>query len=353
MVDTRMEKLVSRFIDLNWKRYGDAYEYHANEIYEITNEAFEYKDIIESIFLYIMSKGEDPTDELPESILGNYLDRSELYSVLIDSGWVEKFFNKERYLPIKDGVNKGITPYRDIIWEGEKIYLLVDNWEEFTRFFKHSEQDFVERILSEDWAELYGWFDTDWENDIVDNLNDESIRHIKDYVKGGDFIGKEMSEFSMDDEHGFILTEEMVEDTETILRLINEEDIFEELASDITSYYRWAYEGAAEDELSNNIMDQIKDLIGSNSEWVTIKGKGNSNEQSLKFDVTDKFMDFNLSYLECFGLIPEEEESYFLHVISEYLECESEELETQNMDYFYPNSSKVSEHLNYNVMSNL
>jgi hypothetical protein len=86
---------------------------------------------------------------------------------------------------------------------------------------------------------------------------------------------------------------------------------------------------------------------------VTIKGKGNSNEQFLKFDVTDKFMDFNGSYLECFGLIPEEEESYFLHVISELLECELEELETQNMDYFYPNSSKVSEHLNYNVMSNL
>ena len=39
----------------------------------------------------------------------------------------------------------------------------------------------------------------DWSSDIVDNLDEESIKHIKDHIKEGDFIGQEMSEYSMDD----------------------------------------------------------------------------------------------------------------------------------------------------------
>jgi hypothetical protein len=43
----------------------------------------------------------------------------------------------------------------------------------------------------------------------------------------------------------------------------------------------------------------------------------------------------------------------FLEVLGKTLDCEGDLLQTPDMGYFYPDHTKVSEHLNYNVLGNL
>ena len=62
MIDQKLQRLINRFIELNWRRFEDDYDSHAREIHELTNEDFEFRDIIEGIFVYIMDQNEDPTD---------------------------------------------------------------------------------------------------------------------------------------------------------------------------------------------------------------------------------------------------------------------------------------------------
>lgn len=353
MIDQKLQRLINRFIELNWKRFEDDYDSHAREIHELTNEDFEFRDIIEGIFVYIMDQNEDPTEYFYDNDLNKYFYESEIFSILVDSGWVDRKFNIDRYRPIKEGRNKGKNQYGDIIWEGDKIYLLCDNWMELSKLFGKDEQDTVERVLSEDWSELYSWFDVDFDNDVWDNLDEESLRHIKEYIIENDFIGKELDYDEDPDGEGLRL--DMLEDNSLLGELIDNEHMFDELKRELENYYRWAYEGAAEDELFKEMSDEIKQLLGSDGEWYTMKPKTpeGKDQHYLRFDITDKFMEFNRSYLECFALIPEEQESFFLSVIAEYLDCDDEELRGPDMNYFYPDHRKVAEHLNYNVLGNL
>ena len=220
--------------------------------------------------------------------------------------------------------------------------------------FRQGDQSTVESVLGEDWAELYGYFDVDWESDVVDNLNEKSITHIKDHIKEHDFIGQEMSQFSMDDEHGYILTEDMVNDTETILRLIDEEDIFNDLRSELTSQYRWAYEQTGENELFGNFKDEIEGFLGSEGKWEEIKDKeGSIKGQVLRFDITDIFYKNMISSIEVRSEMPGEYYSDYISMLSEVLEDEYEELSAPDMSYFYPDSTKTEENFNYNIQENI
>jgi hypothetical protein len=137
--------------------------------------------------------------------------------------------------------------------------------------------------------------------------------------------------------------------------LIEKESMFGNLALELKNFYRWAYESAAEDELFKDMKNDIVSTIGSEGEWDMVKSKkeGGSDKHILKFDVTDKFMEYNLNYLDCQGEFPQYQEHYFLNVIEVYLDCMGEMLQTPDMGYFYPDSTKIEEHLNYNVLGNL
>ena len=230
--------------------------------------------------------------------------------------------------------------------------MVLDRWDELSGLFKNDDRDLVERIMGEDWAELYGYFEGDWDTDVVDNLNEKSIKHIKDYIKEGDFIGQEI--YSMDDEHGHILTEDMVNDTETILRLIDEEDILNDLRSELLHQYRWAYEQAGEDELFGNVKDEIEGFLGSEGKWVEIKkDDGSSQGQQLHFDITDIFYKYMIISMEEQSEMPGEYYGEYYDVLSSVLYERNEELSTPNMDYYYPNSTKTEEYFNYNIEGNI
>jgi hypothetical protein len=163
-----------------------------------------------------------------------------------------------------------------------------------------------------------------------------------------------MSEFSMDDEHGYILTEDMVNDTETILRLIDEEDIFNDLRSELTSQYRWAYEQSAEDEIFGNLKDEIEGFLGSKGKWEEVKDKeGNIKGQVIRFDITDIFYKYMISAIGAQAEMPGEYHGDYVTMLSEVLDYEDEELSSPDMGYFYPDSTKTEEYFNYNIQGNI
>ena len=297
------------------------------------------------IFEYLLDIGDNPLEYIEFDDLRSKYYGNDIVNLLENTGWFDKYIKDEHAFP---------QTFNDVEKKGDRVYLIVDRWDDFTMLFRQGDQSTVERVLGEDWAELYGYFDVDWESDVVDNLNEKSITHIKDHIKEHDFIGQEMSQFSMDDEHGYILTEDMVNDTETILRLIDEEDIFNDLRSELTSQYRWAYEQTGENELFGNFKDEIEGFLGSEGKWEEIKDKeGSIKGQVLRFDITDIFYKNMISSIELQSEMPGEYYSDYISMLSEVLDDGNEELSAPDMSYFYPDSTKTEENFNYNIEGNI
>ena len=302
-------------------------------------------DAIQFIFKYFMDKGEDPLEYIEFDTLRSKMYGSEISDMFGKTGWYDKYLKDEQAFP---------QLFNDVVKKGDKFYLTIDHWSEFTMLVDKKYRDYAERILGEDWAELYGYYDVDWSSDIVDNLDEESIKHIKDHIKEGDFIGQEMSEYSMDDGQFHTLTEDIVNDTDTILRLIDEELIFDELRRELASQYRWAYEQAGEDELFNNLKDSIEELLGSKGKWEDVKNKdGDITGQVIYFDITDIFYKYLIESLESTSEMPGEYYSDYISMLSEVLYEEYELVSLPDMNYFYPDSTKTWEYFNYNLQGNI
>ena len=298
------------------------------------------------IFEYLMSIGADPLEYFTFDDLKSRYYGDQIVNLLNNTGWFDEYMKDEHAFP---------QDFHDITKKGGRIYLSVDRWDEFTSLFDSmSDRNLAERVLGEDWAELYGYFDVDWESDVVDNLNEKSITHIKEHIKEHDFIGQEMSEFSMDDEHGNILTEDMVNDTETILRLIDEEKILDNLRSELTNQYSWAYEQAGEDELFGNLKGEIEGFLGSEGKWEDVKDKeGNIKGQVILFDITDIFYKYMISSMEENSEMPGEYYGDYISMLSGVLDYTGERLSAPDMGYFYPDSTKTEENFNYNIQGNI
>ena len=77
----------------------------------------------------------------------------------------------------------------------------------------------------------------------------------------------------------------------------------------------------------SELKEQIVDTIGSEGEW----GETENKKQVLTFNVDKIFMYYIERYVGCKGQLPEEYESSFLTVISEYLDCIDDQLKTKDM----------------------
>jgi hypothetical protein len=363
-----IKNILLEYIDLNkYKKFKNTvYKYLDHELSEseLENDNLDYDEKLRTlpyimmgdfnieqldaegiIFEYLLDKGENPLTHITFDDLKSRYYGNDIINLLENTGWFDKYMEDEDAFP---------QTFSDVEKKGDRFYLVVDRWDELSGLFNNDDRDLVERIMGEDWTELYGYFEADWENEVVDNLNEKSIKHIKDYIKEGDFIGQEMSEYSMDDEHGHILTEDMVNDTETILRLIDEEDILNDLRIELFNQYRWAYEQAGEDELFGNVKDEIEGFLGSEGKWVEIKkDDGSSQGQQLHFDITYMFYKYMIIFMEEHSEMPGEYHGEYFDVLSEVLYETNEYLSIPNMDYFYPDSTKTEEYFNYNIEGNI
>jgi len=337
MLNQRLQNAINKIIE---KKYDDLEDYI--EVIDFIKELLQlsYTEVIEGVFTYIMNQGENPFDEV-DIEMDYYVGNDDMFSILTNIGWFDKYLTDN---------NAFYSDFGDIIKSGDRIYMFCSEWKDLSNLFKSNDMSLVEDILDPDWSEIFGDFDISFEDDVTEVLSDKAINHIKEYIKENDFIGKEI--YTLDDEYGDILTEELLEDENTLFHLIDEEQMFNDLKIELKNMYRWSYNSASEGELFNNIKETITSFLGSEGDWDEIK-KGDKINHILKFDVTSIFYQYLKLYVESTGKFPGDNANYFLEVLDEVLIEQGDELRGPNIDNFYPDSRRVKEDMTENVISNL
>jgi len=337
MLNQRLQNAINKIIE---KKYDDLEDYI--EVIDFIKELLQlsYSEVIEGVFTYIMNQGENPFDEV-DIEMDYYVGNDDMFSILTNIGWFDKYLTDN---------NAFYSDFGDIIKSGDRIYMFCSEWKDLADLFDVDDKTLVEDILDPDWSEIFGDFDISFEDDVTEVLSDKAINHIKEYIKENDFIGKEI--YTLDDEYGDILTEELLEDENTLFHLIDEEQMFNDLKIELKNMYRWSYNSASEGELFNGIKETITSFLGSDGDWDEIK-KGDKINHILKFDVTGIFYQYLKLYVESTGKFPGDNANYFLEVLDEVLIEQGDELRGPNIDNFYPDSRRVEEDMTENVISNL
>ena len=337
MLNQRLQNAINKIIE---KKYDDLEDYI--EVIDFIKELLQlsYTEVIEGVFTYIMNQGENPFDEV-DIEMDYYVGNDDMFSILTNIGWFDKYLTDN---------NAFYSDFGDIIKSGDRIYMFCSEWKDLADLFDVDDKTLVEDILDPDWSEIFGDFDISFEDDVTEVLSDKAINHIKEYIKENDFIGKEI--YTLDDEYGDILTEELLEDENTLFHLIDEEQMFNDLKIELKNMYRWSYNSASEGELFNGIKETITSFLGSDGDWDEIK-KGDKINHILKFDVTSIFYQYLKLYVESTGKFPGDNANYFLEVLDEVLIEQGDELRGPNIDNFYPDSRRVEEDMTENVISNL
>jgi hypothetical protein len=338
--DSRLGKVILQEIE----NYDDGDDYYEIEglFTDISEKYAIEKEYVKFIyFKNLIDQGNDPEKE---SYLSDWLYKvSDVMSFLIDSGYYNKFIN--------------LTHFNDIWKIGDDKYVfIVDSWYDFSYLF--DDPYIPEQVLSEDWAEIFDtWYGTDLD-EIFNSLNDKGIRVIQDFIIENVShivdIGhrEEFNEHGMgitgavgSDEEGVIDVQSNVEnirqitDNYNLLLLVDEGDFPEkdELISNLKSAYNNSYNGAAEDELFEQIKSQIEDFLGSEGNW---EGK------VLHFPVSQEMKDLVDKYVEELNMNPISEHGDFLHMITWMAENHDTALDSPNMDYYYPDHTKVESWFN-------
>jgi len=337
MINPRVQNAINKIIEKKYDEFRDYIEVidYIKELLELS-----YSDVIEGVFTYLMNQGENPFDEV-DIELDYYVGSDDMFSILTNIGWFDKYLTDN---------NAFYSDFGDIIKSGDRIYMFCSEWKDLADLFDVDDKTLVEDILDPDWSEIFGDFDISFEDDVTEVLSDKAINHIKEYIKENDFIGKEI--YTLDDEYGDILTEELLEDENTLFHLIDEEQMFNDLKIELKNMYRWSYNSASEGELFNDIKETITSFLGSEGDWDEIK-KGDKINHILKFDVTSIFYQYLKLYVESTGKFPGDNANYFLEVLDEVLIEQGDELRGPNIDNFYPDSRRVKEDMTENVISNL
>lgn len=337
MINQRVQNAINKIIEKKYDEFRDYLEVikYIKELLELS-----YTDVIEGVFTYLMNQGENPFDEV-DIELDYYVGTDDIFSILTNIGWFDKYLTDNTAF---------FTDFPDIIKTGDRIYMFCSEWKDLVDLFDSNDRNLVEDILDPDWSEIFGHFDISFEDDVTEVLSDKAINHIKEYIKENDFIGKEI--YTLDEEYGDILTEELLEDKYTLFHLIDEEQMFNDLKWELKNMYRWSYNSASEGEIFNSLKDTITSFLGSEGDWDEIK-KGDKVDHILKFDVTNIFYPYLKLYVETTGKLPGDNANYFLEVLNEVLIEQDEELRGPNIDNFYPDSRRVEEDMTENVISNL
>ena len=196
-------------------------------------------------------------------------------------------------------VGPNMPGFRDIHWEGGKLILYVNHWEDFAELFADNDSSqygyinkwLAEAVLAEDdyWEPyydvVYDWMEQVW-GMVTDNK--ELLNYIKEYIRKNDFIGQELEYDEDPDAEGF--REDMLLDDDLLGELIKYEDIFYDLKSELMWAYESAYNVAARDNVWKATYGELKDLFGE-GEWTSFQNARGQTRHMLKFDVTDLVME--------------------------------------------------------------
>lgn len=255
----------------------------------------------------------------------------------------------------------------DVYKKNDEYYLKLRDREEVAEFFKDDNRDFsprkaVERVMGEDWWEPYDYTTDDVYRDVIEELNPEKLKYLKERVLSdlkdveieiNNQSSEEMKLIASEqghDDHLFVTPENIdriVDDEETMNYLLDNE--LSDVKSDLYHIHSTAYNSAYTDELWEDIMNELSTHFEPKFHTETIKvGDKTRYEEYLKINdfpgiILDFFSEyenseFNDDLLEYHG--------NFTGILTKMMD------EAQGYDWLnfripdYPNSRKVDEYIN-------
>ena len=290
-----------------------------------------------TLLYYLIEDGADPQEFMS---LSDFTYKSnDVMGLLKASGYYDEYvLNRDSFRDIKKT-------------EDGRILFSVDHWVDFAPLFRN--EGVAEQVLSEDWFELYGYYDY-LITDVVDALSNENVKYVIEAIierhEGESISGLEHREEFEDllNENGDLVIDDRLKtitDSYDLGILLSESELLDsDIANDLTNAYNSAYNSAAEGELWEEAQDEIEGYLGSEGKWTGEKG------DTLTFDITEKYNELINEYIEESGDNPLDEYFSFISMLEDMFNnhfSSSDMLDfSSNLDYFYPDSSNVRSNFN-------
>ena len=307
--------------------------------------------------------GEFQIDELRD-----WRDMSSLYGILKKLDFFNKSFKTGK--TDEDGNPEKLNYYDTMSFnDTEGLYpnmvLSVDGWGDFSQLFNN--RDLAEEVFSEDYSDFFSYYDTPMDeiiSDMTGKAMDSVIESIPAYTDkimiGGQGL-EELYEMGMpeevlgDDGDFLDITPTFINtlrtkirnnevDGEDVLNFLLDHSELIDLERDIRSAYERTINDLAESDMSNRGIEEITELFGGKPDWVENTKSGNSNRYDLKVPIPTELIDRVIKhYIDIETSFVEEQESYFLDAVTRMLDDERDLLDLPNLDYYYPDTTKMKE----------
>lgn len=295
-------------------------------------------------------------------------ESSNLYSILKKLDFFKKGFMTGKLN--KDGDFEKLSYYDTMSFnDTEGLYpnmvLSVDDWGDFSNLF--TQREVAEEAFSEDHSEFYSYWDTPRDEIISDMTGKamdsvlESIPAYTDKIMIGGQGLEELYEMGIpeevlgDDGDFLDITPTFINTLRTLIKNneVDGEDVLEfllsmnelyELERDIRSAYHRTINDVIESDIRNDGIEEITELFGGKPDWVENTNSGGRRRYDLKVPIPTELIDRIIEhYIDYENAFVEEQESYFLDSLKTMLDEESELLDLPDLDYYYPDTTKMKE----------
>lgn len=304
--------------------------------------------------------GEFQLDELR-----GWRDMTNIYPMLKKLDFFNKSFESGK--TDKDGNPEKLNYYDTMSFnDTEGLYpnmiLSVDNWEDFSVLFNN--RDLAEEVFSEDYSDFFSYYDTPMDEIISDMTGKamdsvlESIPAYTDKIMIGGIGVEELYEMGVDidtDDDFLDINPTFINTLRTQIKNneVDGEDVLEFLLShtelsDLERDIRQAFERSTNDVIEADISDQaieeITELFGSKPDWVENTKSGDSRKYDLKVPIPTELIDRVIEhFIDYENYFVEDQESHFLDAVHRMLNEEDELLKLPDLDYYYPDTTKMKE----------
>lgn len=318
--------------------------HHYNEIIDemVENYGIPYTLGAFTLLYYLIQDNVDPQEIMS---LSNFTYKSnDVMGLLKASGYYDEYvLDRDSFRDIKKT-------------EDGRILFSVDHWVDFAPLFR--EEDTAEQVLSEDWFELYDYYNYPI-TEVVDALSNENVKYVIEAIiekhRGESISGLEHREEFEDllNEDGDLIIDDRLKtitDSYNLGILLSESELLDsDISSDLNNAYNSSYNSATEGELWEEAKDEIEGYLGSEGKWTGEKGN------NLTFDITDKYNELINEHIEDSGDNPLDEYFSFIDMLEYKFKNHfsgSDMLTfSSNLNYFYPDSSNVEKNFNDNIGS--
>lgn len=300
--------------------------------------------------------------------LRGWRDMSNIYGILKKLDFFNKTFKTGK--TDKDGNLEKLNYYDTMSFsDTEGLYpnmvLSVDDWGDFSELF--SNRDLAEEAFSEDYSDFFSYYDTPMDeivSDMTGKAMDSVIESIPVYTDkimiGGQGLEElyemGMTEEVLGDDGDFLdITPTFINtlrtqiknnevDGENVLEfLLGHRELYE-LQRDIRQAYERTMNDVIESDIRNRGIEEITELFGGKPDWVENTNSGDSARYDLKVPIPTELIDRVIEhYIDHETAFVEEQESYFLDAVVRMLDEEYEKLSLTDLDYYYPDTTKMKE----------